>query len=192
MYSNIINNVSKHITLTKDEKQFFTELLTFKKVSKKTILLQQGEICKFEVYIQKGCIRSYYIDEDGLEVTLLFSVEDWWVSNMASFHEQTPSQMIIETMEDCELYIVTPRTKEMLLKKVPKFERFFRIIVQRHLCTFQNRVFHTISKSATDRYLDFLKLYPSIPTRVAQHYIASYLGISAEFLSKIRKRLSEK
>ncbi|MNH20582.1 DNA-binding transcriptional dual regulator Crp [compost metagenome] len=192
MYANIINNVSKCIQLTEEEQHLFTSILKVQHVPAKTKLLQEGEVCQFEGYIQKGCIRIYYVNENGFEVTVTFAVEDWWVSDIASFHEQKASRLFIETLEDTEMYILSPETKERLLQKVPKFERVFRMLVQRNLVTFQNRLINTISQKAADRYLEFIKIYPTIPQRVAQYYIASYLGVSAEFVSTIRKRLSAK
>ncbi|PVH26043.1 Crp/Fnr family transcriptional regulator [Sphingobacterium corticibacter] len=192
MFENIIKNVSKWIALTDKEKSTFTELLESRTVPNKTILLRAGEICQFEGYISKGCVRIYYLDEKGAEVILSFAVEDWWVSDIASFHERKPSNFYIETMEETEMLILTPKTKEELLSTIPKFERVFRMLVQRNLSTVQNRLINTISKTATERYLDFIKLYPTVPLRVPQYYIASYLGISPEFVSKIRKRLAAK
>ena len=172
--------------------EFFDSLLQYKKVPKKTFLLQEGEICQFEAYILKGCIRTYHIDGAGAEVTLQFAVEDWWVSDITSFQNQTAGLVYIETLEDCELLILTPETKEKLLEKVPGFERMFRLMVQRNLAQLQERLFRTISTTAVEKYLDFINRYPAIPQRVAQHYIASYLGFSPVFLSKVRKKLSEK
>ncbi|MCL7988296.1 Crp/Fnr family transcriptional regulator [Sphingobacterium sp. lm-10] len=192
MFENIIKNVTKWITLTEEEQTLFISFLESKTVPNKTILLREGEICQFEGYIKKGCIRIYYMDEKGAEVILSFAVEDWWVSDIASFHESKPSNFFIEALEDTEMDILTPKTKEELLSAIPKFERVFRMLVQRNLSTVQNRLVNTISKTATERYLDFIKLYPSVPLRVPQYYIASYLGISPEFVSTIRKRLSIK
>jgi len=192
MFEKIIENVTKCITLSDEEKKQFTDLLDCKAIPAKTMLLQKGEICQFEGYIHKGCIRTYYIDENGFEVTLYFAIEDWWVSDIASFHDQTPSPLCIEALEDSEIYMLTPNTKEILLTKIPKFERVFRLLVQRNLTTLQNRLINTIAKPAPERYLDFIKIYPSVPQRIPQYYIASYLGISKEFLSTIRKRLSNK
>jgi CRP/FNR family transcriptional regulator, cyclic AMP receptor protein len=177
---------------TKEELILFNRLLEHKKVPKKTFLLQEGEVCNFEAYVAKGCIRTYYIDENGFETILQFAIEDWWVSDIAGFYERTPSKLFIETLEDCELLMFNPDTKEELLAKVPKFERVFRLMVQRNLAATQNRLINTISKTAAEKYLDFLAHYPTIPQRVAQHYIAAYLGISPEFLSKVRARLSKK
>ncbi|MEO6287891.1 MAG: Crp/Fnr family transcriptional regulator [Dyadobacter sp.] len=172
--------------------EYFDSLLQHKSVAKKTFLLLEGEICQFEAFILKGCIRTYYIDSAGAEVTLQFAIEDWWVSDITSFQNQTPSHMYIETLEECELLLLSPENKEKLLARVPGFERMFRLMVQRNLAQTQERLFRTISSTAVEKYLDFLNRYPAIPQRVAQHYIASYLGFSPEFLSKVRKKLSAK
>jgi CRP-like cAMP-binding protein len=172
--------------------EYFDSLLQHKSVAKKTFLLLEGEICQFEAFILKGCIRTYYIDSAGAEVTLQFAIEDWWVSDITSFQNQTPSHMYIETLEECDLLLLSPENKEKLLARVPGFERMFRLMVQRNLAQTQERLFRTISSTAVEKYLDFLNRYPAIPQRVAQHYIASYLGFSPEFLSKVRKKLSAK
>ena len=134
--------------------------------------MREGEVCQFEGYIHKGCVRVYYLDDNGFEVTILFAIEDWWISDIASFQDQKPSNLYIETIEDSEIFMLDPATKEKLLKEIPKFERVFRMLVQRNLFTLQNRLVNTISKSASDRYLEFIKVYPTIPQRVAQYYIA--------------------
>ena len=192
MFEQINAHVLKRVQLSEDELQLFNSLLEFKKVPKKTILLHEGDTCNFEAFINKGCIRNYYINEQGAEVILQFAIEDWWVSDIASFHSHTPSNLFIETLEDCELLVLSPQTKEELLGKLPRLERMFRLMVQKNLSVLQNRFLKTITSSAQEKYLDFIARYPSIPQRVAQHYIASYLGISAEFLSKVRTKLSKK
>ncbi|MEO6316656.1 MAG: Crp/Fnr family transcriptional regulator [Chitinophagaceae bacterium] len=192
MFDNINQYLSKCSFFTPQELAYFDGLLEHKNIPKKTILLHEGEVCNFEAYIIKGCIRTYYIDDKGIEVTLQFAIEDWWVSDIASFHDRTPSNMFIETLEDCELLVLNPQTKETVLAALPRLERVFRLMVQRNLSVLQGRLFKTIATDATDKYLDFITRYPTIPQRVAQHYIASYLGISPEFLSKIRTRLSKK
>lgn len=192
MFQCINEYVAKAAGINEDEMATLNALLQLKQIPRKTLMLSEGEICNFECYINKGCIRTYYIDESGSEVTLQFAIEDWWVSDIASFHERKPSKMFIETLEDCEVLMLSPDSKEALLKKVPKFERMFRLLVQRNLSRLQERLFQTISTTATEKYLDFLERYPTIPQRVAQHYIASYLGFSPEFLSKVRTRLSKK
>ncbi len=192
MFEEINAYINRYTLCDVEEVKFFNSLLQYKTIAKKTFLLQEGEICKFEAFIRKGCIRTYYIDHKGAEVTLQFAIENWWVSDIASFHEQKPSRMFIETLEDCELLLLTPETKEKLLVQVPKFERMFRLMVQRNLTRLQERLFQTIATTAVEKYLDFIERYPTIPQRVAQHYIASYLGFSPEFLSKVRTKLAKK
>lgn len=195
-YLNMFDLINTHVTkctaLSREELGYLDSIMEYRFVPKKTMLLHEGDICNFEAYINKGCIRSYYIDENGFEVTLQFAIEDWWVSDIASFQDHVPSNMFIETLEDCELLMLSPQTKEELLARVPKLERVFRLMVQRNLAVLQSRLFKTISTSAREKYLDFLKRYPTIPQRVAQHYIASYLGISPEFLSKVRTKMAKK
>lgn len=191
MFEAIDNNVNRSVTFNNDELETFHNLIEVKTFPKKSILLREGEICNFEAYVNKGCTRTYYIDENGSEVTLQFGIEDWWLGDVTSFHEQKPSRMFIETIEETELFMFTPETKEELLFKVPKFERVFRLLIQRNLSATQNRLFNSISKPAPERYLEFIEKYPTIPKRVPQIYIASYLGISPEFLSKIRGKLAK-
>ncbi len=192
MYSQLNAHISRYVTFTKEELEIFDSLLEHRIVSKKVLMLHAGEKCNFEAFVIKGCLRKYYIDQNGHEVIVQFAVEDSWISDISfSIYETKPSQVFIETLEDCEFLIFSPEKKEELFLKAPRFERAFRILMQRNLAVTQNRLFNTIAKTATEKYLEFLSLYPTLPQRVAQHYIASYLGISAEFLSKVRTRLAK-
>lgn len=192
MYSQINTNISRYVTFEKKELEIFNSLLEYRTVSKKTILVHEGEMCNFEAFVIKGCVRKYYIDGNGFEVILQFAIENAWVSDISfSIYEEKPSRVYIETLEDCEFFMFSPETKEELFVRAPKFERAFRILMQRSLAVTQERLFNTISKTATEKYLEFLDHYPTLSQRVAQHYIASYLGISAEFLSKIRTKISK-
>jgi CRP-like cAMP-binding protein len=192
MFPELRNYITKCIPCGPDDLQeiegFFEQLT----VPKKTVLLQQGEICKFEGFVLKGCIKTYFIDPNGQEVILTFATENWWVSDITSFHEQVPSQMGIETIEDSELLIMTPTSKEALLQAFPGLEKMLRLMVQRHLYTYQERLYGNIALTAEQRYQIFLKKYPALPQRIPQHLIASYLGISPEFLSRLRARKIKK
>ena len=192
MFALIDQHVQKYTNTSQQDLEVLHALVEYKRFSKKTLLLSEGEICRFELFINKGCIRNYYVDDKGEEVTLQFATEGWWVSDIAGFNERKHSRMFIETLEDCEVLWLTPDTKEKLLQQAPCFERMFRILVQRNLARIQERLFRTIATTAAEKYLDFLERYPHIPQRVPQHYIASYLGFSPEFLSKVRTRLSKK
>lgn len=155
-------------------------------------MLREGEMCNFEAFVVKGCLRRYCINSGGAEVILQFAVENSWISDISfSIYEDKPSHTYIETLEDCELLLFSPETKEELFAKAPRFERAFRILLYRNLAVTQERLFNTIAKTAMDKYLEFLQHYPTLPQRVAQHYIASYLGISAEFLSKVRAKIAK-
>ena len=188
MYQEIHRYVARFVQLTPDELAVLERCLEHRIIPKKTMLLRPGDVCDFEGYINKGCIREYFIDRKGVELTMEFAVEDWWVSDITSFESQSPSGMFIETLEDSEMLMLSRSSKELLLKEVPKLERMFRLMIQRHLTVVQNRLFKTMSDTAMDKYVAFMKRYPTISQRVPQHYIASYLGISPEFLSRLRKK----
>lgn len=188
MYQEIHRYVARFVQLTSNELAILDRCLEHRMIPKKTMLLRPGDVCDFEGYINKGCIREYFIDRKGVELTMEFAVEDWWVSDITSFESQSPSGMFIETLEDSEMLMLSRSSKELLLKEVPKLERMFRLMIQRHLTVVQNRLFKTMSDTAMDKYVAFMKRYPTISQRVPQHYIASYLGISPEFLSRLRKK----
>ncbi|NML41919.1 Crp/Fnr family transcriptional regulator [Chitinophaga sp. G-6-1-13] len=192
MFEQIDQFVNRIITLTPEERQLFHSLLKFRRVRKRTYLLQEGEICDFEAYIVKGCIRTYYLSDDGTETILSFAIEDWWVSDTYSFTEQTPSNMFIESLEDCELLIIDRKSKAALYEKIPKFETLFRLLIQRSLFALQRRFHSLVSQTAEQRYLAFIEKYPQVVQRVPQNQIARYLGVSPEFLSKVRSTIQKK
>jgi CRP-like cAMP-binding protein len=192
MFDAIDHFVAKFIQLNEEELAFFHSLLRYRKVPRKTFLLQEGQVCDFEAFILKGCIRTYYLDKEGVETILLFAVEEWWASDITSFSERKPSNLFIETLEECELLTIDYAGKTRLFEKVPAFERMFRLLVQRSLSVLQQRFYSSISETAEERYLQFLEKYPLVAQRVPQHQIARYIGVSPEFLSKVRSTLFKK
>jgi CRP-like cAMP-binding protein len=191
MYEKLIANLSRYVNLSSTDIDLVCSLAVQKTAEKKSVLLRPGEHCDFESYVVRGCIRKYFTDADGNEVNVQFGIEDSWVGDISfSIYETMPSQVYIETLEDCEFLTFTPESKEKLFSEAPVFERVFRILMQRNLAATQRRLFNTIAMNATEKYLEFLKYHPTLPQRIAQHHIASYLGMSAEFLSKTRTRLS--
>jgi len=190
MFEEINRNITRFAQLEEQELQIFNSLLEQVTIPKKTLLLREGEICRFEAYIVKGLIKSYFIDENGSERILTLACEDWWVSDVSSFCEQQPGRMYIETLEDSLLLQLNPRSKETLLQKVPIMERVFRLMLQRHLSSYQYRLYANIAIPAMDRYLAFAEKNPALLQRIPQHLIASYLGITPEFLSRIRKKIA--
>src|SRR6185437_304984 len=141
MFDEIDQFVSKYVTLTGDEREFFHSLLRHRSFRKKQFLLKEGEICDFEAFILKGCIRTYYLDKEGVETILLFAVEEWWVSDIISFSERVPSNLFIETIENSELLTIDYAAKKLLFERVPAFERMFRLLLQRSLGVLQQRFY---------------------------------------------------
>lgn len=191
VFDAIILNVSKHITLTEEEKSRFTAFLKPESVSRKDILLKQGDICKNIYFVNDGALRAYYSDKQDKETTIMFGVADWWITDMFSFLNQQPALMYLEALENSEVLGLSKSNMEQLFEVVPKFEKFFRIIIQNAYVREQVRVIHNLSKTAEERYEIFIQKYPQIAQRVTQKQIASYLGITPEFLSAIRARKSK-
>ena len=192
MFEPLDQFVAKYISLSGEELEFFHSLLRVRKLRKKQFLLQEGEICDFEGFILKGCTRTYYLDKEGVETILLFAVENWWVSDITSFSERKPSNLFIETIEDTELLTIDYAGKARLFERVPAFERMFRLLVQRSLGVLQQRFYAAVSQTAEERYKAFLEKYPLVAQRVPQHQIARYIGVSPEFLSKVRSTMFKK
>lgn len=192
MYENLLQHVSRRINLNKEEEAFFISLLQHQKLRKKQFLYKEGEVCKYSGYVLKGCLRTYELDEQGNEHVLQFSIEDWWVGDLYSFFTGIPSRYYVDALEPTELALIDLASQEMLYEKIPKFERYFRILIQNAFIASQRRVISAISKPAEERYLEFHERYPSLEQRIPQHQIASYLGITPESLSRIRKQLSNR
>lgn len=161
--------------------------VTFETKQKKSFLLRAGEVCNFEAFVLKGLAVSYFIGEDGTKVVLSFARENWWLADIDSLHNANESKMFIEFIEDSEILVMDKQTKVELLKKIPKLERMFRLLVERHLINYQQRIFSNIALSGKEKYEQFRSKYPDVLQRVPQHLIASYLGLTPEFLSRIRK-----
>lgn len=188
MFTEINQYVQTCVALSETETALFNQQLRLKQYPPKTLLLRAGELCKFEGFVRKGCVKTYFIDQNGFEVILNFAVEHWWVSDIASFQDQTPAKLFIETLEDTELLILSPEAKAKVLADIPQLERMFRLMVQRHVCSLQDRLYGLIAQPAEERYRSFLEKYPALEQRVPQYLIASYLGITPEFLSRLRRK----
>lgn len=191
-YDLVLKNIAKHIDLDKEEVKFFTSLLTFKETGKKTFVLKEGQICKYISYVHSGALRAFHIDKAGKEATIMFAVADWWVTDMFCFLNEKPAMMYIEAIEDSAIFTLSRENLEKLFYHLPKFERFFRILMQNAYTREQLRVIETLSLTAEDRYDSFLIKYPQIAKAVSQKQIASYLGITPEFLSVIRNNKCKK
>ncbi|MNR00175.1 Transcriptional activator protein Anr [compost metagenome] len=192
MHELILKNISKHITLTAEEEAYFLALLKPKQVSKKDFILKEGQICKEINFVESGTLRAFYLDKAGKESTIMFAVADWWVTDMFCFVNEQAAMLNIEAIEDSCILQLQKEDLDRLYIEVPKFERFFRIIMQNAYIREQLRVIQELSLSAEERYHNFLIKYPKVAQQVRQKQIASYLGITPEFLSMIRGNKTKK
>lgn len=184
--------VARHIQLTQEEEACFISLLKITKIKKKQFVVQPGFPSKCRNYVVQGAMRAYLVDNKGQEYTIALVIEDWWVNDYNSYMTQEPATLFVQALEDTTLIQIDYNSEQLLLETIPKFERFFRIITQRSLAFLQKRMLSNLSKTAEDRYEEFIKKYPTIANRVPQYALASYLGFSTEFLSKIRNKRTKK
>ena len=185
----ILKNISKHISLTDEEADYFTSLLTAKQVKRKEVLLHAGQICRCINYVHSGALRAYYVDKNGDETSIMFAIPDWWVTDIYSFSTQKPAVMHIDALQPSEILQLQRTDLEKLFIEIPKFEKFFRIIMQNSYVREQLRSIQNLSLTAEERYLNFVEKYPAFIQHIPQKQIASYLGITPEFLSAIRQKL---
>lgn len=184
--------VADYIILTEEEENYFISMMKLVKVKKKQLIVQPGFVCKCMSFVVKGAMRTYLIDKDSQEHTIAFAIENWWASDYNSYINQEPATLFVEALEDSILIQIDYHSEQLYLQRVPKLERFIRIITQRSLGFVQQRLLSNLSKTAEERYDEFVKKYPSIVNRVPQYALASYLGFSTEYLSKIRGRQLKK
>ncbi|OMP76751.1 Crp/Fnr family transcriptional regulator [[Flexibacter] sp. ATCC 35208] len=184
----ILKSIAKHIVLTKEEQDYFISLLVYKEIPKKTTVLAEGQSCNQLSYIHSGALRSYCLDEKGKESTIMFAMTDWWLTDMYCFLNEKPAITFIETIEESSVFNLSKVNFDHLLTAIPKFERFFRILMQNAYTREQLRSIENLTLNAEERYARFINKYPHIASNVTQKQIASYLGITPEFLSLIRKK----
>jgi len=192
MYELILSNIAKHIQLTNDEIALFTSLLRHRKIRKRQYLLQAGDINQFENFVIKGCLRAYTVDARGEEHIAMFGLAGWWISDMYSFLTNTPATQNIDALEDSEVFSIERSDLDKLYEQVPKFNKLFLKLLQNAFVAHQRRILASISQTAEQQYMDFVTKYPSIEQRVPQHQIASYLGLSPETISRIRRSQAQK
>lgn len=191
MWEPLISNFRRFIQLTDDDISIIEALFSPKKYKKHQFILQEGNVTKLETYIISGLTRTYEIDEKGLEHVIQFGAEDWWVGDMFSFLTQTPGRLNVDCIEDTHVLQISKPDLESLYQQVPAVERYFRIIIQNAYIASVTRISSWMRKSAYERYTEFLQRYPQIEQRVPNHQIASYLGITPQSLSRIRKQAAQ-
>lgn len=189
MFEVLFSKVEEKIKLSDVEKDICKSLFSPKKLRKRQYILQQDDICKNLIFVEKGILRSYSVDTKGNEHILQFAPEGWWISDVYSFLTGEAAVYNIEAIEDSELLLISRSSLDELYERVPKFERYFRLLSQANMVATHRRLTASLSDSADEKYLRLLSAYPNIVARVPQHMIASYLGITPETLSRVRKRI---
>lgn len=184
----LFSNIARHIHLTDEEKIIFRSHLQQKNYKRKQLLLREGEICRYSAFVTSGCLRSYTVDKNGMEHVLSFAPADWWIADMYSLFSQKPGTLNIEAMEDTETILLPKSAQEKLYSEVPKFERFFRILTENSLVASQQRLMDNLSLTAEERYNLFCKRYPTLIDHLPLKQIASYIGVTPEFFSRMRNK----
>lgn len=187
----LVKYFSNHLSLSKDEVAFLEEVFQERKVRRRQFILQEGDICKYNSFVVEGCFRMYMLDTNGKEHNLQFAIENWWIGDIGSFHTEQASQLNIEAIENSVILQIKKEDQLKLFVEYPIFNRIFRVITENALVSSQRRILQNISFSAEERYLDFIDRYPHFFNRISNVQIASYLGVTPEFLSTIRKKLAK-
>src|SRR5690554_3699756 len=189
MFSLLRTHIEKRVHLTDEEFELCTKFFITKNLKRHQFLLQEGEVCRYIGYVNSGVLT---IDNKGAEHVIQFAIEDWWVSDLNSFLSGLPATYNIDALQDSELLLLEKNAREELLNVCPKMERFFRLLLEANQVAVRQRISDSLSASAEERYLKFIKTYPKLFEQVPQNQIASYLGITPQSLSRIRKELSRK
>ena len=191
-FAPLINHVNKRIPLTEAEADEFAAAFKLVKVKKRQFIIQPDFVARHRSYVLQGSFRIYVVDDHGQDHTIQMSVEDWWVSDYNSYIFQKPATMFVVALEDSIILQLTFEKEQELKAANPKFETFFRIMAERTAAFFQRRIISALTLTAEQRYDDFLEKYPLLVNRMPQYAVASYLGMTTEFLSKIRNKKVKK
>jgi len=190
MYERFFQQFQEKVPLTQTEQDLIKTFLKPKKLRKKQYLLQEEDVCKFIAFVEKGVLRSFSVNEKGVESIMQFAPEGWVISDLYSFLTGEPSRYNIEALEDAELVLISKKAHETMLQELPKYETYNRLQVTNAYIAMQRRLTSVISLALEERYTLFMKLYPDMMQRVPQHMIAAYMGVTPETLSRVRKRIA--
>jgi CRP-like cAMP-binding protein len=189
-HSLLLKELQSKATFPNEDFSAFLELFEPLCLKKKAHLYRAGEIVKHVTFILKGCMRHYYINEEGTERTTIFAEENWWVGDLTSFRNHTPTNLSLQAIEDCDLLLIRKDNFESGLRNFPGFTDYYTRGTQRTYTKLQEQVGQSLADSAETKYRRLLKERPSLIQRVPQHYIADYLGLTPETLSRVRKNIS--
>jgi CRP-like cAMP-binding protein len=184
--------ISRQTTITDQEFDLIQSVSTLKKLRKRQFLLQEGDTWQNNAFVCKGCVRTYRIDSKGLEHILNFAIEGWWTGDREALLTGNPAKSTIDVLEDSVILLINKENFEMLCHKIPAFNELVNTILERSFVASQNRIHANISFTAEEKYVNFIKTYPTIYNRVPQHMIASFLGLTPEMLSRVRSKAARK
>lgn len=188
----ILDNIAKVVALTNEEKALFLSKTEIQHHKAKTLLHNAGAICEFSYFVNSGIVRSFNINDNIVEHVLHFACEGWWIGDLYSLLSRKPGNLFIEVLEDAEIVLLSKENQDELYSEIPKLERFFRILTENSLVAHQERLMDNLSLSAEERFEKFCSKYPTLLQKVPQKQIASYIGVTPEFFSKMKARLLKK
>ncbi|MFA6083170.1 Crp/Fnr family transcriptional regulator [Mucilaginibacter sp.] len=188
MYPEILAHIKRYVQLQPHEEQLVCDMLELKKYKKKEFLLEPGKICQGNYFIIKGCIRQYFVNKKLNEQIIAFGLENWWIADQDSLLNKQPATSYIQTVEACEVLLLTEKNRIALFEQVPVMESYFRIMMQKAFVSSQRRIGFLFNMNDEERYRNFSKLYPGFMQRVPQYMLASYLGFTPQFLSRLRAK----
>jgi CRP-like cAMP-binding protein len=189
MFSKLKAHIEETDNFTEEEFNKFTSFLTVIHLKKKEFFTMQGEHCRYLAFVNCGCLRAFHTDDKGNEFTMYFAFLNWWVGDKTSFYSGTPARFSVEVLEDCELFQADKTKWETALDQIPAFEKWYRVKTRKSYEATQQKIIDAHTESAEEKYRKLLKNSPEIVQRIPQHYIASYLGIKPQSLSRIRKNI---
>ena len=188
----LINKIKTSLHLSSEAEEFLYSISKEKTIPKGEVLIRQGQIVKKTFFVTSGCLRSYCVDKNGKEHTLLFAIKDWWISDYTAYFTNTKAIMSIECIQNATVYKISREAIESLYLEIPQLETFYRKKMEGAFSSFQKRILGSLSQSAKERYTSFIRTYPNIEQSVKNYHVASYLGITTESLSRIRKEIVQK
>lgn len=187
---NFIKHVNKFTSISQSEIEKLQSATKFITLKKKDFLLKEGEICRFNYFVEKGCLRLFFVNEKGNEQIIQFALENWWLSDYVSFNAASPSQFYIQAVEDCTVIAIAKADQDKILDDIPALEKYFRKVLQISYAASQNRLKFLYGFSKEESYLHFINSFPQFVQRIPQYMLASYLDFTPEYLSELRKKLN--
>jgi CRP/FNR family transcriptional regulator, anaerobic regulatory protein len=188
MHLSLIEHIRKFVNLNDSEAQVLDGYIRYSSFRKKDFLLSNGQVCKSLYFVEKGCLRMFFINEKSIEQITQFAIDGWWIADYFSFMKNNPSDYFIQTIEPSEIISIEMHVFEDLLKVLPQLERYFRIIWQKNLAASQLRTKYLYEMTKEEFYYNFINSFPEFVQRVPQYMVASYLGLTPEYVSELRKR----